>query len=88
MVIRAVDQKDTRGRLSQRLRSRQAAEASANDYDSGCSLGHDKSSQCISVISRHLQVLCHHVGPCNFARWKLHSTSPPPRRSKRIHSRT
>jgi len=38
MVIRTVDQKDARRRLSQRLRCRQAAETSADDHDSGCSL--------------------------------------------------
>jgi hypothetical protein len=38
MVVGAVNQKDSRRRLSQRLRRRQAAEASANDHDSRCSL--------------------------------------------------
>src|SRR5580700_5014660 len=88
MVIRAVDQKDTRRRLSQCLRSRQAAEAPTDDHDSRCSLRHAKSSQLTSMISQHLQVLCHVGGSCNFAAMELHSTSSPDRLSKRIHSRT
>ena len=38
MVIGAVNQKNATRRFSQRLRGREAAEASTNDHDSRCSL--------------------------------------------------